>query len=62
MLIKSDKDELVNALELLINNKELARNMGNFARRFIIGTHTIERYSQYFIELLDKTYKKVFPK
>ena len=62
MLIKPNKDELVNALEFLINNKELARNMGNFARRYIMDTHTIERYSQYFIELLDKTYKKVFPK
>jgi glycosyltransferase involved in cell wall biosynthesis len=60
ILIKPDKDELVNAMEFLINNEELARDMGNSAREYIIGSHTIEKYSQYFIELIEKTYKKVF--
>lgn len=59
LLIDIDKDQLVSALEKLILNPVLARTMGVSGREFALKNHTIERFSEYFLELVRKagTYK-----
>lgn len=55
ILIPLDLDFLVGALELLINNKKLALNLGSRAREFVLKNHTIEKCAKYYIELYERT-------
>ena len=60
MLINLNKSELIEALERLISNRKLTLEMGKKAREFVLANHTIERYSNYILELIDKAYYKHF--
>ena len=60
ILIKLSTEELVRAIEHLINNRELAYKLGNNARNFVINNHTIDKYTGYFLELIQSAYKKNF--
>jgi glycosyltransferase involved in cell wall biosynthesis len=55
LLISLDLDSLVNALLILINDKELAITLGKNARDFVLKNHTIERCSNYYINLFEQT-------
>ena len=60
LLIKLSTEELVKAMEYLINNKELTNKLGNNARNFAIKNHTIDKYTNYFLQLVESAYKKNF--
>jgi glycosyltransferase involved in cell wall biosynthesis len=60
LLIEISLNELVNAIEKLINNKELTLRLGMNAREYAMKDHTAERYIGYFTELIKKAYSKIF--
>ncbi len=60
ILIQPELKELVTALEFLINNRQLTRELGLNAKDFALENHTIERYADYFLGVVDDTYRKVF--
>ncbi len=60
LLINLNTNELVRALEELINNKTLLSQMGNYSREQVLTRHTAERYCEYFTSLLKKAYDKNF--
>lgn len=59
ILIPLDLNSLVNALELLINNKEHALRLGKNAREFVLKNHTIEKCAEYYLDLFKQTGEKV---
>jgi glycosyltransferase involved in cell wall biosynthesis len=60
LLIVLDANELVKALEELINNPTRLHQMGNNARELVLTSHTAEKYCEYFISLVQKAYNKNF--
>jgi glycosyltransferase involved in cell wall biosynthesis len=60
LLINISLDELVDAIEKLINNKELTHRLGINAREYAMKNHTAERYIEYFTELIKNAYNKNF--
>lgn len=52
ILIPLEKNSLVAALEKLISSPELAHHLGLNARKFVLENHTIERYSEYFLNMI----------
>ncbi len=60
ILINLSVNELAAAIENLINNKELASKLGANGRDYAMKNHTIEKYTKYFTELINKAYKKNF--
>jgi len=52
ILISLEIDALVRALEKLISSPELTQRLGSNARKFVLENHTIEKYSEYFLNLL----------
>lgn len=58
ILIPINKSELINALYKLINDRELTRSMGISGRDFVIKNHTVEKYCDYFVNIINKTYEK----
>lgn len=60
ILIDLNTEALINAAEKLINNKNLAKDMGIYAAEFVLANHTAERYSGYFTDLVSKAYTKNF--
>jgi glycosyltransferase involved in cell wall biosynthesis len=59
ILIPLDLNSLVNALELLINNKEHALVLGKTAREFVLKNHTIEKCAEYYLDLFEQTRVKL---
>ncbi|HEY5125294.1 MAG TPA: glycosyltransferase [Ignavibacteria bacterium] len=59
ILIPLDLISLVNALELLINNKEHALKLGENAREFVLKHHTLEKCAEYYLDLFKLTGEKV---
>ena len=55
ILIPLELNSLVNALERLINNKEQALMLGKNAREFVLKTHTLEKCSEYYLDLFEQT-------
>lgn len=60
LLIDLNTNELVKALEELINNNTRLHQMGNNARELVLANHTAEKYCGYFISLLQKAHDKNF--
>ncbi len=60
VLINLSVNELVNAMERLLSNLTLVKNLGSNARSDVLKNHTVEKYTSYFIGLLDRVYKKHF--
>jgi len=60
ILVNLNKDKLTEALARLIDNRELTLAMGKRAREYVLANHTVERYSDYISELIDKAYQKHF--
>ncbi len=60
ILINLSLDELVAAIEKLINDKQLTNKLGVYAREYAMSNHTTEKYINYFMDLLNKVYKKNF--
>ncbi len=52
ILIDLNKEQLVAAIESLILNKQLALRLGMNGREFVLREHTIEKYTEYFLDLL----------
>ena len=50
ILIKKEPQELVDAIDHLLNNQSLTREMGLKAREKVIYEHTVENYLSYLIE------------
>jgi glycosyltransferase involved in cell wall biosynthesis len=59
ILIPLNLISLVNALELLIKDKELAIKLGKNAREFVLKNHTIEKCSEYYLDLFEQTSEKM---
>jgi glycosyltransferase involved in cell wall biosynthesis len=59
VLIPLDLYSLVNALELLINDKEYALQLGKNAREFVLKHHTIEKCAEYYLDLFERTRAKI---
>lgn len=59
ILIPLELNSLVNALERLINNKEQALMLGKNAREFVLKTHTLEKCSEYYLDLFEQTRVKM---
>jgi glycosyltransferase involved in cell wall biosynthesis len=60
ILIKPDLNELVSTLKILINNIELTNSLGVNGREFVLKNHTINKYADYFLGIIQNTYRRVF--
>ncbi|MCI0450118.1 MAG: glycosyltransferase [Chlorobi bacterium] len=59
ILIDLDTGALINAIEMLIKNPPLAKNMGIEGRKLVTSHHTIEKFSDYYLSLIKEAYKKI---
>ena len=59
LLIPLELNSLVNALEILINDKKYALRLGENAREFVLKNHTIEKCAAYYLDLFEKTRLKI---
>jgi glycosyltransferase involved in cell wall biosynthesis len=55
ILVKLEKNSLIEAMKKLIKNKELTAKLGSTARAFVMEHHTIDKVSGYYTELIRKT-------
>ena len=55
ILIPLELNSLVNALERLINNKEQALMLCKNAREFVLKNHTLEKCSEYYLDMFEQT-------
>lgn len=60
LLINLDVNELVSAIEKLINDTSLAKKLGENGRQYAVTNHTSEKYIEYFTGIISKAYKKNF--
>lgn len=60
IMINLSAGELVKAVDSLIRDKEKTRKLGISAREYALSNHTIEKYSEYFLEIVNKAYSKNF--
>lgn len=60
LLISLDVNELVSAIEKLLNDKNLTKELGIAGREYAITNHTAEKYIDYFTGIINKAYKKNF--
>jgi glycosyltransferase involved in cell wall biosynthesis len=61
ILVKAEAGKIAEAMETLINRKDLTLQMGKKAREDVINNHSIERYVEYFLGLVKDAYNKNFP-
>jgi glycosyltransferase involved in cell wall biosynthesis len=59
ILIPLNKSNLINALYKLINDREMTRSLGISGRGFVIKNHTVDKYCDYFVNIINKTYEKI---
>jgi len=59
IIIDLNLDELVTAIEKLIDNPALTHNLGINGRELAINNHTIDKYSEYFLGLVMEAYRKL---
>jgi glycosyltransferase involved in cell wall biosynthesis len=59
ILIPLELNSLVDALELLIADKEHALNLGRNAREFVLKNHTIQKCADYYLDLFEQTGRKI---
>lgn len=60
VLVNLNISEIVNAIDALLSNIKKAHELGINARKFVLENHTIEKYADYFLNLIDSSYKKHF--
>ena len=60
LLIGLNKDELVSAIKKFIDQPAFVETLGKSGREFVMKNHTIEKASEYYINLFEKAHKKVF--
>lgn len=60
ILVGLNRSEIITALEKLLSSRELTLSMGEKARRDVTTTHTIGKYTEYFLTLVNKAYSKKF--
>lgn len=60
ILINLNLDSLVSALEYLIRNPAKTKELGDNAKKFVKLNHNIEKTENYYNELFQKAYDKVF--
>ena len=60
IMINADKDELINAIEYMYMNQNITRGQGINARIYATTYHTVEKSVQYYENLFEKEYNKVF--
>jgi glycosyltransferase involved in cell wall biosynthesis len=58
ILINLSVQEICAALRNLITNKEKTHALGKAARTFAVNNHTIERFTDYYLNLISKVYSK----
>ena len=59
ILIPLELNSLVDAMELLINNKDHALKLGKNAREFVLKNHTIEQCADYYLSLIEQASLKI---
>lgn len=60
LLVELTVDSVVNALKDLIANPQKVKTLGMAGREFVLSNHTIEKESEYYLELIRKTHRLVF--
>ena len=60
ILVPLEAGKITEAVEKLINQKELALKMGRQGKSDVINKHNIGNYSNYFLSLVQKAYEKNF--
>jgi glycosyltransferase involved in cell wall biosynthesis len=60
VLVKLDPDSVAAAMKNLIRNKEKRETLGLNGREFVLRNHTIEKESEYYINIAVKIKEKVF--
>lgn len=60
ILIPLNKADLMKALYKLIDDRELTRSWGISGRDFVIKNHTVEKYCDYFVNIINKSYEKIY--
>ncbi len=60
ILIKLEKEELIRQIEYLLNNREIMFEMGKKASEYATCNHSIEKYTDYFLNFNSEAYNKVF--
>lgn len=61
ILVPLESERITEAIEKLINNKELALKMGRQGNKDVRAIHNIERYANYFLGVIHQAYNKNFP-
>jgi glycosyltransferase involved in cell wall biosynthesis len=59
ILINLELTALINAIELLYLDRNLCKLMQNNAYQYVRKNHTVEKMSEYYIDLFNKAYSKV---
>lgn len=59
-LIHLNVIDIIAAMDKFINDRKLTMSLGLNGHDYVLKNHTIEKYSNYFIKLIQKAYKKVF--
>jgi glycosyltransferase involved in cell wall biosynthesis len=54
ILTEMNKDDIVSALEKLIKEPELTRSLGQNGKEFVLKNHTIEKFTDYFLGLIEE--------
>jgi glycosyltransferase involved in cell wall biosynthesis len=57
ILINLGRDELVKALRELIANREKTKQLGIAAQKYVIENHNIEKFTDYYLDLIIKVHK-----
>jgi glycosyltransferase involved in cell wall biosynthesis len=60
ILVELNAEEIASAMERMVVNSEKTKEMGLYAREFVMQNHTIEKSSVYYSGLYNKAYNKVF--
>lgn len=60
ILVPLNAEKIAEAIEFLLNRKELAIKLGKQGSSDVRNKHNIENYSNYFINLVQEAYKKNF--
>jgi len=58
LLTELSVDAVVSAMEKLVTDRSLTRNLGETGRDFVLKNHTIENVSAYYTELIKKVHSE----
>jgi glycosyltransferase involved in cell wall biosynthesis len=57
ILINLNRDELAEALKVLITNREKTKQLGLAAQKYVKENHTIEKFTDYYVDLILRVHK-----